>query len=598
MLERHGLSGLAPMTSCMPDSMAGRGETFSGAYHAAMDRLESLLDIIDLAERRYGQRLAFGMRSDDGSAEHWTFRELNRRSKLVAWRLRRLGLEPGDRLLVWTPSSPAVPALYFGAMRARVPFVPMDLRMSPGAIERIVARADAKFLVLGTGRDAPDPADARLERFASATAEELAAEPDATFPPDWQAQVESWPRPGREDVAEIVFTSGTTGEPKGAVLSHANLVGDIEAAHNLIPEQEHRAVSLLPLSHLLEQVATVYYATSVGAHVLYIRSRNPRVIFEAIRDHRTTSLVLVPQVIDLFWAAIEREVAARGRLGLFNRMRRVARRLPYPVRRVMFRSVHRQLGGSLNLIVSAAAFLPPSLQQAWEDLGVVVMQGYGATECGVASATNQRDHGLGTVGRTIPPVKVKLAEDGEILVSGPTLFHGYWRDPATTAASMAPDGWYRTGDIGRHDEAGHLILMGRKKDIIVLPNGLNVYPEDVENALRTAGIRDAVVVETKPGRIEAVVLAPGDPVLPQPGEPADLSRAPVIDDPVRLRAGVDSAVRTANQTLAVHQRVVGWRLWPDADFPRTHTFKVQRDRVRAWAVIDEPLPVREERRRA
>ncbi len=138
------------------------------------------------------------------------------------------------------------------------------------------------------------------------------------------------------------------------------------------------------------------------------------------------------------------------------------------------------------------------------------MQGYGATECGVVSATNQRDHGLGTVGRTIKPVKVKLADDGEILVSGPTLFHGYWRDPATTAASLSPDGWYRTGDIGRHDEAGHLILMGRKKDIIVLPNGLNVYPEDIENALRTAGIRDAVVVETVPGRIEAVVLAPGE----------------------------------------------------------------------------------------
>jgi long-chain acyl-CoA synthetase len=328
--------------------------------------------------------------------------------------------------------------------------------------------------------------------------------------------------------------------------------------------------------------------------VLYVRSHNPRVIFEAIRDHRTTTLVLVPQVMDLFWAAIEREVAAQGRLGVFNGMRRVARRLPYPARRRLFAQVHRQLGGSLNLIVSAAAFLPPSLQQAWEDLGVVVMQGYGATECGVASATSQTDHGLGTVGRTIAPVEVRLADDGEILVAGPTLFGGYWRDPATTAASFTADGWYRTGDIGRHDESGHLILMGRKKDIIVLPNGLNVYPEDVENALRTAGIRDAVVVETQPGRIEAVVLAPGAPVLPQPGEPPDATRAPEIDDPAAVRAEIDAVVKAANRTLAVHQRVVGWRLWPDADFPRTHTFKVQRDRVRIWAVIDEPLPVREE----
>ena len=559
-----------------------------------MDRLDSLLDIIDQGESRYGDRFAFGMRGDDGSTVQWTYRELNRRSRIIAWRLRALSLGPGDRLLVWTPSSPAVPALYFGAMRAGVVLVPLDLRMSSGAIERIVQRADARHLVVGTGRDTPDPADARLEHFPCSVMEQLADEPDGTFPDDWDAQVNAWPRPAGTDIAEIVFTSGTTGEPKGVVLTHANLIGTLDAAHNLLPEQEHRAVSLLPLSHLLEQVATVFYAMSVGAHVLYIRSRNPRVIFEAIRDHHTTTLVLVPQIIDLFWAAIEREVAARGQLTLFNHMRRVARRLPYAARRRIFAQVHGQLGGSLNLIVSAAAFLPPSLQQAWEDLGVVVMQGYGATECGVASATHQGDHGLGTVGKTIPPVLVKLADDGEILVAGPTLFGGYWRDPVTTADSFTADGWYKTGDIGRHDGGGHLILMGRKKDIIVLPNGLNVYPEDVENALRTAGIRDAVVVETRPGRIEAVVLAPGAPVLPQPGEPADATRAPEIGDPVAVRAEIETAVKAANKTLAAHQRVVAWRLWPDADFPRTHTFKVQRDRVRVWAVVDVPLPVREE----
>ena len=561
---------------------------------APMDRLNSLLDIIDQGESRYGDRYAFGMRGDDGSTMQWTYRELNRRSRIIAWRLRALGLEPGDRLLVWTPSSPAVPALYFGAMRAGAVLVPLDLRMSPGAIERIVARADARHLVVGTGRDTPDPADARLEHFPCSVVEKLADEPDDTFPADWESQVNALPRPGGADIAEIVFTSGTTGEPKGVVLTHANLIGTLDAAHNLLPEQEHRAVSLLPLSHLLEQVATVYYAMSVGAHVLYIRSRNPRVIFEAIRDHRTTTLVLVPQIIDLFWAAIEREVAARGQLTLFNHMRRVARRLPYAARRRIFAQVHSQLGGSLNLIVSAAAFLPPSLQQAWEDLGVVVIQGYGATECGVASASHQGDHGLGTVGKTIPPVLVKLADDGEILVAGPTLFGGYWRDPATTTESFTADGWYRTGDIGRHDAGGHLILMGRKKDIIVLPNGLNVYPEDVENALRTAGLRDAVVVETRPGRIEAVVLAPGAPVLPQPGEPADATRAPELGDPAVVRAEIEAAVKAANKTLAAHQRVVAWRLWPDADFPRTHTFKVQRDRVRMWAVVDVPLPVREE----
>ena len=127
-----------------------------------MDRLDSLLDIIDQGEARYANCFAFGMRGDDGSTEQWTYRELNRRSRIIAWRLRAIGLGMGDRLLIWTPSSPAVPALYFGAMRAGLVLVPLDLRMSPGAIERIVARADARHLVVGTGRDTPDPADARL----------------------------------------------------------------------------------------------------------------------------------------------------------------------------------------------------------------------------------------------------------------------------------------------------------------------------------------------------------------------------------------------------------------------------------------------------
>jgi long-chain acyl-CoA synthetase len=223
----------------------------------------------------------------------------------------------------------------------------------------------------------------------------------------------------------------------------------------------------------------------------------------------------------------------------------------------------------------------------------VVMQGYGATECGVGLGHEPARPRPRDRGRTIPPVQVKLADDGEILVSGPTLFSGYWRDPATTAASFTPDGWYRTGDIGRHDAAGHLILMGRKKDIIVLPNGLNVYPRTSRTPSGPPASATRWWSRPEAGRIEAVVLAPGAPVLPSPASrptPRAPRRSAIRRGPGRDRRGGQGR----EPTLAVHQRVAAWRLWPDADFPRTHTFKVQRDRVRAWAVIDEPLPVREE----
>ena len=550
--------------------------------------------IVELHERaatRFADRPALALRRDDATSVEWTYAELLHRSRLAAWRLRALGLEPGDRLLTWSPSMPELPAVYFGAMMARLILVPLDLRMAPEAIERIVARSGARHLALGTGRDAPDPREAGLEHFPTTSLEALAADPEAEIPADVDARVAAWQKPRPDEIWELVYTSGTTGTPKGVMLAHDNVMASVALCHRILPEMEHRTVSLLPLSHLLEQAIGTFYVLDVGASVLYVRSRNPRVIFDAIRSRRVTAMIFVPQVLDLIWGTIEREAARTGRAAAFARLRRVARRLPYPARRRLFRRVHEQLGGELRLIVCTAAFLPPSLQQAWEDLGVVVIQGYGSTEAGFGTCTTRRDHGLGTVGRAQPPGECRLADDGEILLRGPQLFKGYWDDAEATAAAMTTDGWYRTGDIGRFDADGRLVLMGRTRDIIVLPNGLNVYPEDIENALRVAGLRDSVVVETAPGRIEAVVLAPGPAPIPQGGEAPTATSLAVERDPAVVRAQIDAAVKRANATLGISQRVQSWRLWPDDDFPRTHTLKVRRDQVRAWAAVDAPLPV-------
>ena len=536
----------------------------------------TLLDLLDGAVTRYGDRHAIGLRRDDGTTMHWSFRELDRRARIAAWRLRAMDLEPGDRILTWSPSTPELPAAYYGAMYARLVLVPLDLRMSADAVEGIVRASGARHLILGTGRDAPDPREAGLTGFPTTTVEALSAEPepdDAAFPPDWETRQAAWERPEAGETFELVFTSGTTGTPKGVTLTHDNVVASIESFHRIIPPMEHRIVSLLPLSHLLEQAVGLYYALDVGADILYVRSRNPRVIFDALREHRVTSMIVVPQVLDLFWSAIEREVEKRGRTAAFRRLQRIARHLPFALRRRLFGSVHDQLGGHFRLFVSSGAFLPPALQEAWEDLGITVLQGYGATETGTGTCTSLTDHGLGTVGRPPEGIEMRLAPDGEIQFRGRTLFHGYWNAPEETAAAFTEDGWYRTGDIGHLDDAGRLILSGRTKDIIVLPNGFNVYPEDIENALRVAGIRDLVVVETTPGRIEAIVLG-----------------AVGAAGPSELRGNIDAAVRAANASLGPNQRIAGWRLWPEEDFPRTHTLKIMRAPVRAWVAADTPLP--------
>jgi long-chain acyl-CoA synthetase len=552
--------------------------------------METLLDLLDDAVTRFGERPALAIRAEDGTTTGWTYRELDRHARAAAFRLRALGLGPGDRLLTWSPSSPELPAVYLGALRAGLVLVPLDLRMSTEAIDGVVRSSGASRLIVGTGRDAPDPAAFGLGTFPRSTVDEIGGSPegDATLPPGWESQVAAWSRPKPGDLVELIFTSGTTGTPKGVMLAHDNLLAGNRTFHRIIPPMDHRIVSLLPLSHLLEQAVGLYYALSVGASVLYVRSRNPRVIFEALREHRVTSMVVVPQVLDLFWSAIEREVEKSGRTRLFGVLRSIARRLPMRMRRTLFRRVHAQLGGAFRIFVSAGAFLPPALQQAWEDMGVVVLQGYGATETGTGSCTTLRDHGLGTVGRPPEGIEMRLAADGEVQFRGPTLFKGYWNAPEQTAAAFTEDGWYRTGDIGRLDERGRLILSGRKRDIIVLPNGFNVYPEDVENALRIQGLRDSVVLETRPGRIEAVLLSPTGGPIRVAGEALGFDPAA---PPPELRAEIDAAVKAANATLGPNQHVAGWRLWPESDFPRTHTLKVKRDLVRAWAAVEAPLPV-------
>src|SRR5262249_22443088 len=201
--------------------------------------------------------------------------------------------------------------------------------------------------------DGGNPADMGLTGFPTTDVAAIAAEADDSFPSDWEQELDAWPAPKPDDLFELIFTSGTTGTPKGVMLAHDNVLASIESFHRIIPPLDHRIVSLLPLSHLLEQAVGLFYALDVGADILYVRSRNPRVIFEALRAHRVTSMIVVPQVLDLFWSAIEREVDKAGRRAAFDRLRSIARRLPLALRRVLFRSVHRHPGAHFPPFVSA-----------------------------------------------------------------------------------------------------------------------------------------------------------------------------------------------------------------------------------------------------
>src|SRR5687767_914699 len=258
---------------------------------------DSLLSMLDDAATRWAGKRQFALRTDDGIELPWSARDLQYRSKLAAWRLRRLGIADGDRLLTWSPATPALPAVYYAAMRAGLVVVPLDLRMAPDVIRRIAEKADTKWLIVGSGYDAPDPGAAGLDHFTIRTVEWLVSDPahqsasqrdegglDDPFPEDWEQQVDGWPRPTRDSLFEVIYTSGTTGMPKGVMLKHGTILSTMEAISHLLPTREHSTVSLLPPSHLFDQGPIMFYGMMIGADILYVRSRNPRVIFDALRE--------------------------------------------------------------------------------------------------------------------------------------------------------------------------------------------------------------------------------------------------------------------------------------------------------------------------
>ncbi|HSL66399.1 MAG TPA: AMP-binding protein, partial [Gaiellaceae bacterium] len=317
--------------------------------------MKTLVDLLERTAELHGDRTALtiraGLRDDT-----WSYRRLRAAAEAVAAHLaEEVGLQPGARVVVWGPNCPQLAAAIFGVLRARLALVPVDPSTTPPQLARIVDRVGAALLLSGFGRA---PAIPTLE---------LAALPFES------GRTHEGARPGAQDVAEVVFTSGTTGRPKGVVLTHANVLANVRSAHAALqPTADFRLLSVLPLSHMFEQTAGLFLPLHAGASVHYARSRQPPVLVETMRRHRVTAMVVVPQVLELLLAGLEREVARRGSLRRWSVAHRLAPRLPPRARRLLFRRVHRALGGRLELLVSGGAALAPDVAAAWERLGVTV----------------------------------------------------------------------------------------------------------------------------------------------------------------------------------------------------------------------------------
>ncbi|OGQ79920.1 MAG: hypothetical protein A3F90_01300 [Deltaproteobacteria bacterium RIFCSPLOWO2_12_FULL_60_19] len=517
--------------------------------------METLIDLLRESTDSYGDRIALsvcrGLRE-----EAWSYRRLWQTAQTLSRHLLHVErLEPGDRVLVWAPNSPNLVAAYFGTMLARLILVPLDPYSTPEFMRRVADKTKASAIITdGQACDTPG--------LKSISLAELPYEDDTSV----QDNEPAW-----DDIAELVFTSGTTGDPKGVRLTHGNIIANIRSAAAILPKKrDYRFLSLLPLSHMMEQTVGLYLPLFYGGTVYYPASRRSSFIFKALHKNRISTLVAVPQVLKTMFQGIEREVRRQGGWSRWQRARRLAGRLPMTMRRWLFSDVHRRLGGSLDFLICGGAQLPPEMAEGWERLGVKIVEGYGATECApIVAGNNLRERVRGSVGRPLPGVSVRLSDEGELLVKGDNVTQGYWQDQRATEAAFTPDGWYRTGDLGEVDDLDRIYLKGRLKELIVLSSGLNVYPEDVERALNE---EDAI--------LDCVVLGmcdeKGDVKLEAAIRPADPGGG--VN---QINERIQAAVRSANARLAPHQRIAKFTIWEEDDFPRTSLLKVKRHEVRA-----------------
>lgn len=463
--------------------------------------------------------------------------------------LDQAGLQKGDRVLIWSENRPEWVSVFWACVARGVHVVPVDYRSSVDLVRRIHVEVQAKLIVTG---DSVDAEALELPRFSTADLSDL--------PPNERFETSQI---SPDDVVEIVYTSGTTGDPMGVVHRHKNICANLTPIQSEMrkyekwarPFQPVRILDMLPLSHLFGQSLGIFVPPLLGGACVFMLEMHAGAILGAIRRERVSVLVSVPKLLMNLEHEVERKfrplnipAKRKGVPGIFERWWR-------------YRKVHAGLGFKFWALVVGGAEVNAEVEAFWNRLGFLVVQGYGLTETSPVVALNHPFNSRsGSIGKPLHGQEVKIGPDGEILVRGESVIHDYVGARAGEQGRIDEQGWLHTGDIGEIDSEGRLYYKGRKKEMIVTSEGLNVYPQDVEGVLNALPhVKDSAVVAAR-----------------REGE-EQVHAALILRD---ASADLAAIVAEANRRLESHQRIQTWSVWPEEDFPRTpSTMKVKRSEV-------------------
>lgn len=480
----------------------------------------------------------------------WNYKQLENFAHGIALTLKEKNVKQKDNVILISPNSPHWAGSFFGTILNGAVVVPLNPQSSSSFIKKILCETNAKVILKSS--------TVKLDGYYDVPIINVDQLDDLEKKPHKFKAAASSP----EDLVEIVYTSGTTGTPKGVSLTHHNIMSNIVAVSKIFKiSSSDRLVSVLPLFHVYAQTAELFMAIKNGVEIMYTSSVSSHAIQNCLQEHRATKMLVVPEILESIIRKIEAQADEKGKRKLLRTMFKIGFHLPYWIRRLLFRKIHKRFGGKLKIVTSGGAALSEEIEQKWNSMGFKILQGYGLTETSPIITTNTlKNHKLGSVGKVIPGCLVKITEKNEILVKGPNVFDGYYKNPEKTKAVFIKERYFKTGDLGYFDKDGFLFIRGRKKYVIVTSSGENVYPEDIEEKLKQCNIvEDATVLGFEEhGRtiIHAILLGN-------------------IDD-------AHSIIKKANDNLASHQQIQDWSIWPESDFPRSATRKVKKEEVIKW----------------
>ena len=519
---------------------------------------ESLVPLIDAFEQR-GREIAY-VHHRGYRTLRWTYGDAARAARRFARELESRGIAKGDRVVVWGDNCAEWVVAFFGCVLRGAIVVPMDRVSTREFALRVGHQVSAKLFVCSR-------AVANVTEFPVLILEDLPEKIGRHS----DARYES-PALLRTDPVQIVFTSGTTADPKGVVISHQNILANLEPLEReIVPYLKYerifhplRFLNLLPLSHVFGQFLGLFIPQVMGATVIFHDSLNPSEVLKTVKRERVSVCVTVPRLLESLKQKIERDLESRNELDAFHKKFKAAEGVKFTRRWWRFRRIHSEFGWKFWAFVVGGAALDEETEKFWSRLAFAVVQGYGLTETtSLISVNHPFKTGQRSIGKVLAGREVKLdPETNEILVRGENIASGYWQGSELTPV-LAEEGWFRTGDLGAIDDQGNLYFKGRKKNVIVTPAGMNVYPDDLETALRRQpAVRDVVVV----------------------GLPVEGNAEPCAVLILRDSADPAEVVRAANSSLAEFQRIHKWVVWPDEDFPRTSTQKPKTNVIEQYAI--------------